>query len=721
VNVGPAPGPAPDPHQIDMNQIEQARRQINRLAEEIAQLSEMELSPPEYYGEFLQRLMAAIAAPAGAVWVKTPQGNLQIQYQINMRQVGLDRAENTRAQHDELLRQVTGKAQPGIIMPHSSTGEPTDGKAPPGNPTDYVILVAPIMYDKQLAGLVEIWQDPNRGTDAQRGFLQFIVRMAGLAAAYTRNHQLRQMVSQEQVWLQLEAFAQKIHATLNPTEVAYLVANEGRRLVEADRVSVAVREGKKPQVKAISGADVVEKRSNLVQLMRTLFEKVIDWGDKLVYTGTKDEGLPPGVLQALDAYLAESNSKLLVVLPLKDERETEGKQKARSAVMMESFESNATADLAVSKLEVVGRHAGSALYNAAEYRRIPMRFLWLPLAKIQDGLGGKAKAIVTLIMVGLGALIAAMIFIPYPLKMDAGGQLLPKDRQQVYPPVTGQIVAVPPSLKSGTQVVKDQELFRMYDKDLAQEIWKLMGEINAATETIKAIKPGKDEGDQSGNKDLLEAKANLMIKSQMLENLKRRVNAHSNPGEFGVKSPMTGIVLSSDFRESLLNRYVKPNEALLRVGYTDVKNPKVSDWEIELKIPQKHIGQVLEAYKIKEPGAELDVDILLTRNPTRIYKGKLLKSKIASEAKPQRDANNEPEPVVLAWVRISPKDIPAGKDASGKTKFVKDIPDDSVIPPELLLTGVEVRSRIRCGTRAMGYSLFYGVWEFIYEKIVFFF
>ncbi len=271
MNVGPASptgpsGPGHDP--IDLNQIEQARRQINRLAEEIAQLSEMELSPPEYYGEFLQRVMTAIAAPAGAVWVKTPQGNLQIQYQTNMRQVGLDKAENARAQHDELLRQVSGKAQPGIIMPHSSIGPAEEGKISPGNPTDYVILVAPIMYDKQLAGLVEIWQDPNRGADAQRGFLQFLVRMAGLAAGYTRNHQLRQMVSQEQVWLQLEAFAQKIHASLNPTEVAYLVANEGRRLVEADRVSVAVREGKKSQVKAISGADVVEKRSNLVQLMR---------------------------------------------------------------------------------------------------------------------------------------------------------------------------------------------------------------------------------------------------------------------------------------------------------------------------------------------------------------------------------------------------------------------------------------------------------------------
>src|SRR5688572_31026004 len=99
---------------IDPRQIEEARRQINRLAEEIAQLSETELSPAEYYGEFLQRLMTAIAAPAGAVWIRTPQGNLQLQYQINMRQVGLDRFPNSRQMHDELLRQVAMGGQPRL-------------------------------------------------------------------------------------------------------------------------------------------------------------------------------------------------------------------------------------------------------------------------------------------------------------------------------------------------------------------------------------------------------------------------------------------------------------------------------------------------------------------------------------------------------------------------------------------------------------------------------
>src|SRR5262249_48889492 len=252
----PAVSVGPDPN-IDVNLIEQARRQINRLAEEIAHLSEQDLPPAEYYGEFLQRVLAAIAAPAGAVWLKTPQGNLQLQYQVNMAQVGLDRSEESRATHTELLRQVTMQGKQIGVMPRSGLGTAEGGGPAAGNPTDYVILIAPIIVDKQVAGLVEVWQDPNRGHDAQKGFLNFMVKMSQFASGYTRNHQLRQFVGQQQVWTQLENFARQVHNSLNPTEVAYLVANEGRRLVECDRMSVGIRRGARTTIEAISGADVV--------------------------------------------------------------------------------------------------------------------------------------------------------------------------------------------------------------------------------------------------------------------------------------------------------------------------------------------------------------------------------------------------------------------------------------------------------------------------------
>src|SRR5436853_6163010 len=100
------------------------------------------MSPGDYYGQFLQRVLDAVAAPAGAVWVRTPQGHLQLQYQINLRQVGLDKSEADRQSHSDLLRHVATQMRPiPPVPPHSSTTV-EDGKPGPGNPTDSVILLA---------------------------------------------------------------------------------------------------------------------------------------------------------------------------------------------------------------------------------------------------------------------------------------------------------------------------------------------------------------------------------------------------------------------------------------------------------------------------------------------------------------------------------------------------------------------------------------------------
>jgi multidrug efflux pump subunit AcrA (membrane-fusion protein) len=691
----------PNPH-IDINLIEQTRRQINRLVEEVARLSEQDLAPTDYYGEFLQRVLAAVAAPAGAVWLRTPQGHLQLQYQVNLRDVGLDRSEEDRQAHGELLRQAAQMARPLMLPPRSGTGAQEEGKPAAGNPTDKVILLAPILVDKQVAGLIEIWQDPERSPDAQRGFLQFLVRMAELASSYTRNHQLRQMVGQQALWTQLEAFARQIHGSLNPMEVAYLVANEGRRLIECDRVSVAQRRGRKTHVEAISGADVVEKRSNLVRLMAKLMDKVLKWGEKLIYKGTKDDTLPPDVLKALDDYLAESASKLLVVLPLKDERESESKRPPRSCLTMECFDPSATPEQLIARLEVVGRHATGALYNASEHRRIPMRFIWGPLAKVQEGLGGKARAIALGVAAALAALVAILVFVPYPLKMDAKGNILPRERRWVFPPVPGQVVKF--KVNPGDEVRADDPVVEMRDVELARQMVQLLGDIQAAEQTIKAkdleYRDAKDTSDRLRiTTERSKEEFTRDRKTRELNELVRRTNADkSNPGVFTLNAPLSGTVLNWDFREKRTGAAVRANEQLIRIGN------KSDRWEIELRIPQKNIGQVLHAYDVQQTD-ELDVDLLLLSAPTKTYKGKLARKDIAGEATPNRDDNNESEPVVYASVRIDGDDIPK----NGR------------LPEDLYVTETEVHAKIRCGNHRMGYSLFYGVWEFLYEKVVFFF
>src|SRR5262249_50379238 len=72
-------------------------------------------------------------------------------------------------------------------------------------------------------------------------------------------------------------------------------------------------------------------------------------------------------------------------------------------------------------------------------------------------------------------------------------------------------------------------------------------------------------------------------------------------GEFWLRSPRfpdDGIsrvanarwtVLNWDYKEKLTGSEVKPSDPILRLGYRD------GPWEVVLKIPQKHIGQVLKA------------------------------------------------------------------------------------------------------------------------------
>src|SRR5439155_5726875 len=103
--------------------------------------------------------------------------------------------------------------------------------------------------------------------------------------------------------------------SLDLKETAYTLANEACRLIECDRVSVVVRRGRRVTVEAVSGQEVVEKRANVVGLLRRLAQRVIATREPLWYTGDAED-LPPQVEEALHAYVDESHTRTLGVVPL---------------------------------------------------------------------------------------------------------------------------------------------------------------------------------------------------------------------------------------------------------------------------------------------------------------------------------------------------------------------------------------------------------------------
>ncbi|MGH7222909.1 MAG: hypothetical protein ACRELF_06760, partial [Gemmataceae bacterium] len=521
--------------QVNSPDLEQERRRIALRLEEVAKLSESGAAPGAFYGEMLKRLLESLAAPAGAVWARTPQGHLQLQYQINLKEIGLDQNEAARQSHEELLRQAIVQPRPFHVPPQSGGGVAADGKPAAGNPTNHLLLLTPIIVNQQPAGIIEVWQHANRPPQAIAGYLQYMTYMAELSSRYQRNQIMGQLSGQQQVWTQVEAFARQVHGSLHPTEVAYQVANEGRRLIECDRVSVAIRQyGSKARIEAVSGADVVERRSNLIRLMQSLCEQVIKWGEKLIFNGARDDSLPPKVLSALDNYLAESGSKLLVVQPLRDERET-GRRPPRSALLMECFEPPAQPQQLIARLDVVARHAAPALYNAVEHRRIPGRLLWQPMAKLQDGIGGKAKAI-TAAAVGVVSFLVAMLFlVPYELTMESHGKLVPWARRVVYAPYAGEVKEF--KVEPGDVVSEGSDLAVLYSLELAQKLHALDAAYKGAQEEAKTAEssahkeiPGKEK------ENLLEsARFKLEVarlKGEERDQFIKRNNANSDPRKY---------------------------------------------------------------------------------------------------------------------------------------------------------------------------------------------
>lgn len=711
------------------NQVEQERQRVGRLLDEVARLTETDIPPAGFFGEMLKRLLEALGAPAGAVWLRSPQGMINLTYHINIKLSGMDRDQQARSSHEALLGIVFGQGKPQLLPPNSGLGNGAEGQTPPGNPSDYVLMAVPIVHEGQTEGVIEVWQNPNRPNNTFSGFLHYIGLMAELCVRYLRHQRMTQLAGQQQLWTQLEVFARQVHGTLNPIEVAYLVANEGRRLIECDRVSVAVRYASHATtIDAISGADVVEKRSNLVVLLRKLCDTVNRWGEKLVYQGVKDDSLPPKVLKALDEYLAESSSRLLVIYPLNDERDgTEKKKPARSMMVMETFEAPAEPEQMMARAEVVARHAAPALYNAVEHKRIPMRFVWMPLAKVQEGLGGKTKAIMALVAMALTMLITVLILVPYPLKMEANGKLVPAIRRVIYSPVAGKVNEF--KVMPGEPVDENLTLAEMSDLDLLTRMEKLRGEIDASGKELGGMQARDNNkmpvDDRLKLQTQIQTKLEeLKTKREELKKLVERTGADTaRPGVFFLRTPpftpehsrliaqathgshkKKWTVLNGNFREEWTNREAKPSDPLIRLGAND------GPWEIDLKIPQKHIGQILRAMELQReqnPGKEpvLDVDFLMRTRPTQVFKGKLYHSKIAPEAVPNKEEAAEAEPMVLAVVSIDDPTIPMSER----------------LTPDLLLSDSEVHAKVRCGNKPMYYSLFYGVWEFLYEKVVFFF
>jgi len=676
---------------LDPELIEQTKRQIRALVNEIAQLSRSDIAPAEFYSEFLTRVVSALAATGGVVWTLAEEGRLTLQYQINLQQSGLRGNEEGQVQHSRLLSKVLNTGEALLVPPHSGAAE-DDNEAV--NPTDFLLVLGPLKTEIEVVGVVEIFQRPEAGLSTQKGYLRFLMQMCDLAADFIKGHQLRHFSDRQVLWTQLEDFTRRVHATLDPWLTAYTIANEGRRLIECDRVSVAIRRGRKCRIEAVSGQDLLDKRSNTVRMLGQLATRVVDSGEAVWYTGDASN-LAPQVEEAVQDYVDESHTKMVAVLPLvrpapgEEEQDPENPSEPEEpvgALIVERIEDSRIPETMLHRVAVVAQHSSVALANAMEHQDLFLMPLWRMLGKSKWLFRARTLPKTIAVSIAVLALIAFLVFFPWPFELKADGTLEAIVRRRVFARVDGDMKQV--FVKHDQPVREGDPLIELRSTAIATELEETIGNLRTTQEEINGLEAQRNQPHLSTEDELRIWGQIAQLREKQNSLIRREKILREKAANLLVRSPCDGRVVTWDVEFELTGRSIKRGDVLMEIANTAAKG-----YQLELKMPEDDMGYLVDAQK-KFDKQELDVTFILATEPGTEYKGKI------KEVWESAEVIGEEGNVVLVKVEIT-------DPLFDKTKLAQ------------LRPGAEVRAKVYCGERSVGFIVFHDLMAFIQSRILF--
>lgn len=663
---------------VDPRLVEETKKQIQGLVSEIAELGRAGLEPSQYYAEFLNRVVQALAAHGGIVWSSPDGRSLEVAYQINLQGTGLVGNPAAQAKHSGVLQQVQASGEPMLVAPQSGSG----GDKEAGNPTEFLLVLAPVRIEDEVRGIIEIFQRPVAKLSTQRGYLDFLRRMCELAGDYLKTRQLRQFSARQNLWTQLETFTRSVHSSLDPTETAFTIANEGRRLIECDRVTVAIRKGRKCYVRAISGQDTFDKRSNLVTLLNWLSSAVARTGEPMWYTGDTTD-MPPQVEEAVQAYVDESHSKTVAVLPL-HRPGTDDEEQQRSdpigALIVEQIEDARPREGMEQRVDVVAQHSAMALSNALSHHELFLMPLWRLLGKSRWIVQARTLPKTISILIAAVALIAALFVVPYNFELQGKGRLVPAVRRDIFASQDGTVQDL--LVKHGGMVNQGDVVAVLRNPNLDYKIADVSGRMEASSKKISGNVLLLQEGRRMSDEQRMQLEAENEAERELLKSLQeqRRILKEEEL-ELRVLSPIAGQIITWDVENKLKGRSINKGQAMMEVA-----DPS-GTWELELLMPEHRMGHISEARRTL--GDPLKVTFILATEPDKKHVGMV--TEIHSAAEIRGEEGN----TVLMRVAIDKADV-------------KDLHLEAAI------TG-----RVYCGRRSIGYVWFHDIVDWIYSHIIF--
>ncbi|MBU6385737.1 MAG: biotin/lipoyl-binding protein [Planctomycetes bacterium] len=682
--------------------VEQTKRQIRTLVNEVAELSKSDVAAGEFYPAVLQKVVNALAARGGAVWLLDGESGLRLAHHIDIAPSLIDANKQEAISHGRLLGRLIQKGTPELVPPYS--GSEQTGEA---NPTEFLLVTSPLISPKGPVGLLEIFQRAQTPPEAQVGYLKFVKHITDLVSEWLKGHTLQQVSTRQELWQQSDQFARLVHENLDLKDTAFTIANEGRRLIDCDRVSVAILKGGKAKVIAISGQDSIENRSNNVRALNNLATRVIKSGEPLWYDGSTED-LPAQLEEAIEDYVDLSHGRTVTVLPIRQpERKLEGdvlaernetnearvRREIIGALIVEQIETQLSRQTLEGRVDLVYEHACRAVSNSMNHSNILFMPVWKFLDRCLWMFRGSALPKTASILGLIGAALLSMFLIPMDFDLQGNGKLKPTVERQVFAHADGEVDKV--FIKHNDEVKKDQTLVRLKNNELEQQIQTTRGQykqslqqayewkrkLNSATTLTESERIRLQQDYNQAEQEATNRQAELSLLEERQTKLQRL-------------SPIDGVVTTWDVEKVLAARPVVTGQVLMTIA--DPNGP----WEVEVMMPEKRMRYLDGAfktqgvYKLDEAGQKyLDVEIILMTGPDVKHYGKLY------------------QPAVGQRAELDPED--------GAVVRMRCVPNDQAMLEISRRAGARVMADVKCGKRSVAFVCFYEVIEWIRANVLF--
>lgn len=272
---------------------------------------------------------------------------------------------------------------------------------------------------------------------------------------------------------------------------------------------------------------------------------------------------------------------------------------------------------------------------------------------------------------------------PWDFNLHCDGTLEPVRRSDVFARVDGVVKSV--AVRHDDAVKQGQVLAELRSTEIDVRVGALEGELNSTQAQLRSKRQihMENRGNDEDSNTIAGEIAALTEKEQSLQNQLKLEREKAK--DLRILSPRDGRIVTWDLEILLAGRPVQRGQVLMQVA--DTEGP----WQLELQMPEDRMGYLVRAQE--EFGPDLPATFILATEPGVEHHGKIKEVHYSAEVQGEK----------------------------GSTVLIKVDIEGSVDKAQLadLRPGAEVKAKVNCGRRSIGYILFHDLWAFIESRVLF--